>query len=83
MACRSPAISTVGKVIVMATSTNAKGRSTVRRAPDHSSLRSVALNRPANVPEYAIARRAYKLYLARDSDDGHDVDGWLQAAREL
>ena len=33
--------------------------------------------------EYAIARRAYELYLARDCEDGHDVDDWLQAEREL
>lgn len=47
------------KVIVMATSTNGKRRSTVRRAPDHSSFRSVALERSANVTEYDIACRAY------------------------
>jgi len=67
----------------MAKSTNGKRRSAVRRAPDHSSLRSVALNRPANVTEYNIARRAYELYLARDCEDGHDIDDWLQAEREL
>ena len=67
----------------MARSTNGKRRSTVRPAPDHSSLRSVALNRPANVTEYDIARRAYELYLARDCEDGHDVDDWLEAEREL
>jgi hypothetical protein len=43
----------------------------------------VALNRPANVTEYNIARRAYELYLARDCEDGHDIDDWLQAEREL
>ena len=67
----------------MAKSTNGKSRSTVRPARDHSSLRSVALNRSANVTEYDIARRAYELYLARDCEDGHDVDDWLQAEREL
>jgi uncharacterized protein YjbJ (UPF0337 family) len=35
------------------------------------------------VTEYDIARRAYELYLARDCEDGHDVDDWLQAEREL
>ena len=68
---------------VMAKSTNGKKRSTVRPAPDHSSLRSVVLNRSANVTEYDIARRAYELYLARDCEDGHDVDDWLDAEREL
>ena len=67
----------------MATSTNGKRRSTVRPAPDHSSLGPVALNRSANVTESDIARRAYELYLARDCEDGHDVDDWFQAEREL
>jgi hypothetical protein len=31
----------------------------------------------------AIARRAYELYLARESNDGSDVDDWLQAEIEL
>ena len=83
MAWRSPAVACTGKVIVMAKSTNGKRRSAVRPAPDHSSLRSVALNRSATVTEYDIARRAYELYLARDCEDGHDVDDWLQAEREL
>jgi len=30
-----------------------------------------------------IAERAYALYLARGSEDGHDVEDWLQAEREL
>jgi uncharacterized protein YjbJ (UPF0337 family) len=83
MTCRSPAVSPRGKVIVMAKSTNGKRRSALRAAPDHSSLRSVALNRSATVTAYDIGRRAYELYLARDCEDGHDVDDWLQAEREL
>jgi len=67
----------------MAKSTNGKRRSAVRPAPDHSSLRSVALNRSEAVTEYDIARRAYELYLARGGEDGHDVDDWIQAEREL
>jgi urease accessory protein UreF len=43
----------------------------------------VALNRSANVTEYDIACRAYELCLARDCEDGHDVDDWLRAEREL
>jgi uncharacterized protein YjbJ (UPF0337 family) len=77
------AVACTGKVIVMAKSTNEKRRSAVRPAPDPSSLGSVALNRSATVTEYDIARRAYELYLARDGADGHDVDDWLQAEREL
>ena len=30
-----------------------------------------------------VARRAYDLYVARGREDGHDVDDWLQAEREL
>jgi hypothetical protein len=30
-----------------------------------------------------IARRAYELYLARGCEDGHDVEDWVQAEREL
>jgi hypothetical protein len=45
--------------------------------------RSAALNRSVNVTEDDIARRAHELYLARDCEDGHDVDDWLQAEREL
>ncbi|OLE80876.1 MAG: hypothetical protein AUF76_14030 [Acidobacteria bacterium 13_1_20CM_2_65_9] len=31
----------------------------------------------------AIARRAYELFLERGGEDGHEVDDWLQAEREL
>ena len=67
----------------MAKSTNRNRRSAVSPAPDRSSLRSAGLDGSANVTEYDIARRAYELYLARDCEDGHDVDDWLQAEREL
>jgi hypothetical protein len=30
-----------------------------------------------------IAARAYRLYTERGGGDGHDVDDWLQAEREL
>ncbi len=30
-----------------------------------------------------IARRAYSLYVMRGREDGHDLDDWLQAEREL
>jgi hypothetical protein len=30
-----------------------------------------------------IARRAYEIYLARGSEEGHDVDDWIQAEQEL
>lgn len=42
-----------------------------------------SLAQPATVTGRDIARRAYGLYLARSREDGHDVDDWLQAEREL
>ena len=30
-----------------------------------------------------IARRAFELYCARGCENGHDVEDWLQAEREL
>jgi hypothetical protein len=40
---------------------------------------------PGSSTEYGdeIARRAYELYQERGGEDGHDVDDWLQAEREL
>jgi hypothetical protein len=31
----------------------------------------------------AIARRAYEIYMNRGGAQGHDIDDWLQAEREL
>lgn len=33
--------------------------------------------------ESDIARRAFELYCERGREDGHDVDDWLTAEREL
>jgi hypothetical protein len=33
--------------------------------------------------ESDIARRAFELYCDRGREDGHDVDDWLNAEREL
>jgi hypothetical protein len=35
------------------------------------------------MPQDDIARRAYELYCDRGREDGHDVDDWLNAEREL
>jgi hypothetical protein len=35
------------------------------------------------VTDSDIARRAYDLYVARGCENGHDVDDWLRAEREL
>lgn len=38
---------------------------------------------PPAVTDADVARRAYEVYLARGQQDGHDVEDWLQAEREL
>jgi Protein of unknown function (DUF2934) len=35
------------------------------------------------IAQEEIAQRAYALYEARGREDGHDVDDWLEAEREL
>ncbi len=35
------------------------------------------------ITDAGIARRAYDLYLVRGREDGHDVEDWVQAEREL
>jgi hypothetical protein len=30
-----------------------------------------------------IARRAYEIYLARGAEDGHDIEDWIAAEREI
>jgi len=37
----------------------------------------------ASVTESEIAARAFELYCARGYEDGHDLEDWLQAEREL
>jgi len=40
-------------------------------------------NSSCSTTEDVIAQRAYDLYLARGAEDGHDVEDWLQAEREI
>jgi len=37
----------------------------------------------SGVTESEIARRAFELYCDRGREDGHDVEDWLRAEREL
>jgi Protein of unknown function (DUF2934) len=37
----------------------------------------------SEITEGDIARRAFELYCDRGREDGHDVDDWLNAEREL
>jgi hypothetical protein len=39
---------------------------------------------PLSAPaDEEIAQRAYELYLARGGEDGHDLEDWLEARRQL
>jgi hypothetical protein len=40
-------------------------------------------NNQPQVAESDIARRAFEIYCERGYQDGHDVDDWLRAEREL
>ena len=44
---------------------------------------TIAAPRTVHSSEADIARRAYELYCERNRRDGHDLDDWLQAEREL
>jgi hypothetical protein len=43
----------------------------------------IAVPIASGVTEDDIARRAFELYCDRGREDGHDVDDWLNAEREL
>lgn len=38
---------------------------------------------PISVSVQDIAQRAYALYIARGSEDGHHIEDWLEAERQL
>jgi len=38
---------------------------------------------PARPSQEKIARRAHEIYLARGGREGHEIDDWLEAEREL
>jgi hypothetical protein len=42
-----------------------------------------ALNREVHPTDEEIGLRAYQIYVERGGADGHDVDDWVQAEREL
>jgi len=63
-------------------------KSARRRTDNVLSMSSVmesptALSITSGVSESDIARRAFELYCDRGREDGHDVDDWLNAEREL
>lgn len=56
------------------------------RAQDEPSERATEhpnVTAPEEDPQTEIAQRAYDLYLTRGAGEGHDLDDWLQAEREI
>jgi Protein of unknown function (DUF2934) len=50
---------------------------------DAAARSNSAQSDPIRVSDDRIARRAYELYLFRGGEEGHDMDDWLLAEREL
>jgi len=46
-------------------------------------IESKAFNLELHPTDEEIGLRAYQIYLERGGADGHDVDDWVQAEREL
>ncbi len=63
------------------------GKSVNGQATAPTTTRVSAMARPIQVSEQrteaGVSRRAFELYEARGCEDGHDVENWLQAEREL
>jgi hypothetical protein len=57
------------------------------RAARKTTKNVLTMPRPAAVADQAnlsdVARRAFELYCERGRQDGHDVQDWLQAEREV
>jgi hypothetical protein len=63
-------------------------KSSRRRSDNVVDIRPVdpettAIATTTGVSDEQIAQRAYELYCARGCGDGHDLDDWHQAEREL
>jgi hypothetical protein len=50
---------------------------------DEQPIATSVTDEATEVTPEQIAERAYALYLARGAEDGHDVEDWLQAERDL
>ena len=61
----------------------AKARSKPREVATANNQPTRRAARRRAITDTDIALRAYHLYLARGCEDGHDVEDWLQAEREL
>jgi Protein of unknown function (DUF2934) len=49
--------------------------------PEHQP--SVTTEKHRSITKDDVAQRAYELFLARGRVDGHDVEDWLEAERQL
>jgi Protein of unknown function (DUF2934) len=58
-----------------------KAKSIKLVAPEHKP--SVAAENHRSITKDDVAQRAYELFLARGRVDGHDVQDWLEAERQL
>ena len=62
----------------------AGGNGPVSDYAQEMSARSSGESRESEAPGYdEIAQEAYRRYLQRGGDHGHDFDDWLEAEREL
>jgi len=75
---------TVGRVPVLRDAIMSKAQ---EKKADQQVVRHLFSKRPASTtPEpdrEDIQRRAYQIYLARGATDGHALEDWIQAEREL
>jgi hypothetical protein len=54
-----------------------------QRSRPNALVTTPAAERPLDVKDIEIARRAYELYEQRGCTHGHDIDDWLLAERDL
>ena len=52
------------------------------RAPEATESNDAPVTQHSTTDE-EIQRRAYEIYLSRGASDGHDLEDWLQAERDL
>jgi DUF2934 family protein len=55
--------------------------SELRRKPDRKSASDESV--PVMLNEASIRDRAYQIYETRGREQGHDLDDWLEAERQL
>jgi Protein of unknown function (DUF2934) len=56
---------------------------TGRAQEEETSSSASAVHASPEEPQQEIARRAYELYERRGRQEGHDLEDWLEAEREV